>query len=97
MCVLHYYLPLLIGFLRVCTYCCKVVLSYAQNPEVSNDLGALSEDLQNLSAIDPEIAAASPSQGGTGQNQDVEWPTLTKKKGRQIQHSIFEEDSSKQR
>ncbi|KAL0271738.1 UNVERIFIED_CONTAM: hypothetical protein PYX00_008735 [Menopon gallinae] len=38
------------GDLRVCTYCCKVVLSYLQSPdfrtEMSADLRALQEDLQ---------------------------------------------------
>ncbi|ELU02982.1 hypothetical protein CAPTEDRAFT_176607 [Capitella teleta] len=34
------------GFLRVCTYCCRVVLSYAKNPDAS--VGSLSEDLASL-------------------------------------------------
>lgn len=34
-----------VGNLRVCTYCCKVVLSYLQDNELSMDLKALQEDL----------------------------------------------------
>ncbi|KAK6645654.1 hypothetical protein RUM43_001934 [Polyplax serrata] len=38
------------GDLRVCTYCCKIVLSYLQSPDIgadlSADLRALQEDLQ---------------------------------------------------
>lgn len=39
-----------IGDLRVCTYCCKVVLSYLQSSDMRSDLSAdlkaLQEDLQ---------------------------------------------------
>ncbi len=86
----------------MCTYCCKVVLSYAQNPEVSGDLGALSEDLHHLSATasEPELAASAQGQQGqpaTSQS-DMEWVTPSKRKGRQMaSHSIFEGDISKQR
>lgn len=41
---------LIAGDLRVCTYCCKVVLSYLQSSDMrsdlSEDLKALQEDLQ---------------------------------------------------
>lgn len=41
---------LFVGDLRVCTYCCKVVLSYLQSADIgadlSADLRALQEDLQ---------------------------------------------------
>ena len=93
-------LTLLPGYLRVCTYCCKVVLSYAQNPEVSGDLGALSEDLHHLSSgAEPESSGSTSGQGQTpGQGQDVEWVTPSKRKARQMtSHSIFEADISKQR
>eukprot|EP00058_Branchiostoma_floridae_P013130 XP_002598618.1 hypothetical protein BRAFLDRAFT_118352 [Branchiostoma floridae] len=33
---------------RVCTYCCKVVLSYAQTVDGNGDLKAIREDLKNL-------------------------------------------------
>lgn len=33
------------GNLRVCTYCCKVVLSYLQDSDLSVDLKALQDDL----------------------------------------------------
>lgn len=40
----------ILGDLRVCTYCCKVVLSYLQSADIgadlSADLRALQEDLQ---------------------------------------------------
>ena len=39
------------GNLRVCTYCCKVFLSYLQSPDIeadlSADLKALQDDLQS--------------------------------------------------
>ena len=77
-----------------------MVLSYAQNPEVSGDLGALSEDLHHLSAgAEPESSGSTLGQGQTsGQGQDVEWVTPSKRKARQLtSHSIFEADISKQR
>ncbi|CAH1248992.1 PIKFYVE [Branchiostoma lanceolatum] len=36
------------GDVRVCTYCCKVVLSYAQTVDGNGDLRAIREDLKNL-------------------------------------------------
>ncbi|XP_078620496.1 1-phosphatidylinositol 3-phosphate 5-kinase-like isoform X12 [Branchiostoma floridae x Branchiostoma japonicum] len=36
------------GDVRVCTYCCKVVLSYAQTVDGNGDLKAIREDLKNL-------------------------------------------------
>lgn len=43
-------IPLISGDLRVCTYCCKIVLSYLQSSDMrsalSADLKALQEDLQ---------------------------------------------------
>lgn len=50
-CQLYYSIFLLLGDLRVCTYCCKVVLSYLQssdfNNELSTDLKVLQENLQS--------------------------------------------------
>lgn len=53
---------LFIGDLRVCTYCCKVVLSYLQSSdfgsELSNDLKMLQENLQSkLGALYPRLLA----------------------------------------
>lgn len=49
----------ILGDLRVCTYCCKVVLSYLQSPDVgadlTADLKALQENLLN------KYGATSPS------------------------------------
>ena len=83
----------------MCTYCCKVVLSYAQNPEVSSDLGALSEDLRHLSSVETETYGTTTCQGQPlGQGQELEWVTTSKRKARQMNsHSIFEGDLSKQR
>lgn len=54
------------GFLRVCTYCCRVVLSYAKNPDVSGDFGTLSEDLASqLMSSDPDVSPGSMGQQGT--------------------------------
>lgn len=48
---------LAIGDLRVCTYCCKVVLSYLQSSDMRSDLSAdlkaLQEDLQVKYGNDP--------------------------------------------
>ncbi|XP_074643443.1 1-phosphatidylinositol 3-phosphate 5-kinase-like isoform X3 [Tubulanus polymorphus] len=40
------------GELRVCTYCCKVVLSYTQQTDAAGDLQALREDMKFLTNID---------------------------------------------
>ncbi|XP_064646018.1 1-phosphatidylinositol 3-phosphate 5-kinase-like isoform X3 [Lineus longissimus] len=45
------------GDLRVCTYCCKVVLNYAQQTDSSGDLRALREDLKSLANIESEGGA----------------------------------------
>ena len=42
------------GYLRVCTYCCKVVLSYAQNPEATGNLWDLSEDIRQHLLVSPD-------------------------------------------
>ena len=48
--ITRYIFFIITGDLRVCTYCCKVVLSYLQSADIgadlSADLKALQEDLQ---------------------------------------------------
>ncbi|CAH0389172.1 unnamed protein product [Bemisia tabaci] len=50
------------GDLRVCTYCCKVVLSYLQSADVdadlSADLRALQEDLQSKFGSNSELSSS---------------------------------------
>ncbi|XP_041374474.1 1-phosphatidylinositol 3-phosphate 5-kinase-like isoform X2 [Gigantopelta aegis] len=43
------------GGIRVCQYCCKVVLRYAQQSESSGDMKMIREDLKRLSPIDSEV------------------------------------------
>ncbi|XP_033330522.2 1-phosphatidylinositol 3-phosphate 5-kinase fab1 isoform X2 [Megalopta genalis] len=62
------------GDLRVCTYCCKVVLSYLQSSDMrsdlSEDLKALQEDLQVKYGNDPPLLTQ------TNANESVEDETL---------------------
>lgn len=53
-----------IGDLRVCTYCCKVVLSYLQSseigPDLANELKVLQESLKNKYGLQPVAASLYP-------------------------------------
>lgn len=53
------------GDLRTCTYCCKIVLAHLQSPEVgtqlTSDLRAFQEDLQNKFGDAPNQSPLSPN------------------------------------
>ncbi|KAK2165368.1 hypothetical protein LSH36_51g02001 [Paralvinella palmiformis] len=75
------------GFLRVCTYCCRVVLSYAQSREGSSDFEAFGEDLRQQM-----MSVAGEMEQGLGTQQDQ--MTWTPRKGYRVQMStIFDEES----
>jgi hypothetical protein len=69
------------GDLRVCTYCCKVVLNYAQQTDSSGDLRALREDLKCLANIENEAGVYqefgrwTPSRKRTGADEEILGPT----------------------
>ena len=56
----------LTGYLRVCTYCCKVVLSYAQNPEATGNLWDLSEDIRQHLLVSPDDPTRPATSGDLG-------------------------------
>ena len=69
--------PVVAGYLRVCTYCCKVVLSYAQNPEATGSLWDLSEDIRQHLLVSPDAGHADRQ--GSATSGDVGWWELQSK------------------
>ena len=67
----------------MCTYCCKVVLSYAQNPDAAGDLRELSEDLNlHISTVDEN--SGSPAYAEI-------WTQSLRRKSSRVSN-IFEDD-----
>lgn len=58
------------GELRVCTYCCKVVLSYLQ----SNNLAA--DVLADLRALQEELLPPTPDQSCNAQHHDAAFSSM---------------------
>lgn len=63
------------GDLRACTYCCKIVLSYLQSPDVGThltaDLRALQEDLQNKFGNEGQITQQNVVPHSSKDNSDT--------------------------
>ena len=57
-----------IGNLRVCTYCCKIVLSYAQSVDSTGDFKALQEDLQRVTE---DTSSSTPGEGVTPRKKTI--------------------------
>ena len=84
-------LMLLPGCLRVCTYCCKVVLSYAQNIESTADLHSLSNDLQHLAVTDISHDSMSTPYSDIS-TSNLQTPTTKRKHSRGMTTSIFDDE-----
>jgi hypothetical protein len=49
-----------LGFLRVCTYCCKVAIQYAQNPDASYDIQSLDDgSLKTPNSVVTDVGVAN--------------------------------------
>lgn len=66
------------GDLRVCTYCCKVVLSYLQSSDMRSDLSA---DLRALQEdLEEKYGNSSPPTSKKSANEIMESETLVRRK-----------------
>ncbi|XP_023718004.1 1-phosphatidylinositol 3-phosphate 5-kinase isoform X3 [Cryptotermes secundus] len=85
------------GDLRVCTYCCKVVLSYLQSADIgadlSADLRALQEDLQTkFGNITSSVTSVSQSTTSSTCGNVAECPESSAATGRRKLSLNFQED-----
>ncbi|KAJ9599194.1 hypothetical protein L9F63_010325, partial [Diploptera punctata] len=85
------------GDLRVCTYCCKVVLSYLQSSDMgadlSSDLRALQEDLQiKFGNMTTSIISVTQNNASNSVGNVVEGQESTSASGRRKLSLGFQED-----
>ena len=67
-----------IGDLRVCTYCCKVVLSYLQSSDMRSDLSA---DLKALQEdLEVKYGSNSPPSSRKSANEITETEKMVRRK-----------------